>query len=75
MAAETTLEADLRQASLPSVICAACRREVPRRSHRVYVRPTWRKETDALCQRCWLVLVEAAAGMILLLQEPLPLDG
>jgi hypothetical protein len=61
----------VRSASLPGASCAACRRRIERRAHRVYVHPSWRPEREAVCPKCWLLIIESA-GLLALLQLPLP---
>ena len=71
---ETTLEADLRVASLPQAECSSCRRLVRRRKHRVYVRMTRWNQNEVLCEQCWLVVIEAAGMVMQVLLQPTLLD-
>jgi hypothetical protein len=40
-------------ASMPRAVCSACAHTILRRHHRVYLRATWRPQTDVLCPECW----------------------
>lgn len=56
---------DVFIASLPKTTCTACGDDLPRRSHRVMVRASWRPATENLCPSCWSVITEWAARFAL----------
>lgn len=52
-------------ATLPQRTCAACKRIIPRRRHRVHLRASWRENAEDLCPECWRAICSWAARFAL----------
>jgi hypothetical protein len=52
---------EMYSASMPRAVCSACGNAVMRRYHRVYLRATWRPQTEVLCPDCWGVICSWAS--------------
>ena len=67
------LASELFTASLPEVACDACGALIPRRAHRMQLRPSWLDRTEYLCLGCWAAAIGWAARFALR-QLELPLS-
>ncbi len=68
--AAVTLSQQLYESGLPETRCSACKRTIPRRTHRMTLRPSWHDDNDHLCTSCWEVILEWARRFALQQMEP-----
>jgi RNase P subunit RPR2 len=59
-APKTPLLDQVFQASLPRTNCAACHHAIPRRTHRMTLRASWREAPETICLYCWKTICEWA---------------
>ena len=55
--------------SLPAEKCSACGAPIARRSHRVWIRASWRPSCEPLCPGCWAIICQWAARFALMQTE------